>query len=182
MGVKKGYIKDNDTGTVMSFLFNPETHQEGRTVNYSEMSVPGGNYPYLQYTGGNSTEFSVSLYLWDYGYERTKKQRSSIKKEIRGLKKLNKSSSLNKKIASLEKKLTEVGVNQFDLWDKFICKNFLPPTKIKKGRFVPHTLTYCYGKIIHKCVLTSYDKVIQEMTGDGEVIESTLTLTLKIVG
>lgn len=66
MGVgalKKGYIKNKTTGEVKSFLFNPESISDSRTVNFSEISAPGSSYPVFQYVNTGARTMSLNLFL-----------------------------------------------------------------------------------------------------------------------
>ena len=61
----KGWIKNNVTGELKNFQFNPEKHSYGRGSSFSEVSSPGLPYPLTQWVKGNLREFSVELYLHD---------------------------------------------------------------------------------------------------------------------
>ena len=61
----KGWIKNNDTGELKEFQFNPEKHSYSRGGTFSEISSPGLCYPLTQWVKGNIREFPVSLYLFD---------------------------------------------------------------------------------------------------------------------
>ena len=61
----KGYIKNNSTGDIMSFMFNPSELEFSRSATYSEIASPGLSYPLTQYVRGNAIEFSVPLKVYD---------------------------------------------------------------------------------------------------------------------
>jgi hypothetical protein len=62
---KKGFIKNLETGEVKEFQFNPEFFNYGRSVSYNETSSPSSPYPLISYGNGNSSSFSVPLFLYD---------------------------------------------------------------------------------------------------------------------
>ena len=61
----KGYIKNNDTGVMKKFQFNPTTLSYSRGVSYSDISAPGMAYPDTQFIKGNARSFPVSLFFFD---------------------------------------------------------------------------------------------------------------------
>ena len=66
MGVgalKKGYLKNKTTGEVKSFLFNPESISDSRTVNFSEINAPGSSYPIFQYVNTGARTMTLDLFL-----------------------------------------------------------------------------------------------------------------------
>lgn len=66
--ITKGWVKNNDSGEIMSFQYNPTTLEHSRGASYSELSSPGTNYPDIQFVKGNSREFSVELFMNDNPY------------------------------------------------------------------------------------------------------------------
>ena len=64
----KGYIKNLDTGSVLTFQYNPETFEYSRGATYSEIIAPGMSYPDAQYVHGNARTFPVELFLFDKPY------------------------------------------------------------------------------------------------------------------
>lgn len=61
----KGWIKDNVTGEIMNFQFNPTNLQYPRSTNYANVTSPGMAYPGTQFVSGEIREFSVELYIYD---------------------------------------------------------------------------------------------------------------------
>lgn len=61
----KGWIKNQDTGAIMSFQYNPESFDHSRAATYVEIVAPGMQYPLTQFVRGNAREFSVELFLHD---------------------------------------------------------------------------------------------------------------------
>lgn len=61
--IKKGYIKNKDTGEVKSFLFNPESYADSRAVVFAEINCPGGSYPKFQYVNAGARTMTLDLYL-----------------------------------------------------------------------------------------------------------------------
>lgn len=61
----KGWIKNNTTGVLKSFQFNPSGLQYSRSASYVEVSAPGMSYPNTQYVKGDLREFSVELFMYD---------------------------------------------------------------------------------------------------------------------
>ena len=61
----KGYIKNNDTGTVKKFQFNPTSLSYSRSVSYADISAPGIAYPDTQFIKGNARSFPVTLFFFD---------------------------------------------------------------------------------------------------------------------
>lgn len=61
----KGWIKNNDSGELRSFQFNPTTLEHSRGSSYSELSAPGIAYPDLQFVKGEARSFPVELYMYD---------------------------------------------------------------------------------------------------------------------
>lgn len=61
----KGWIKDNVTGEIMNFQFNPTELNYPRTTKYADVSAPGMAYPGTQFVVGEAREFTVELYLYD---------------------------------------------------------------------------------------------------------------------
>lgn len=57
----KGYFKRVDTGSILTFQFNPSTITTKRGVSYSEMQGCGSAYPTYQYTGGEGETISFNL-------------------------------------------------------------------------------------------------------------------------
>lgn len=65
MSLKKGYIKDNETGIIKNFMYNPSEYQYRRTAAYTETSAPGSPYPILSFIRGEVTIIPVKLFLVD---------------------------------------------------------------------------------------------------------------------
>ena len=61
--VKKGYLKNKNTGEVKSFLYNPTGFTDDQAINFSEISSPGSSYPKFQYVNTGSRSFSLELFL-----------------------------------------------------------------------------------------------------------------------
>jgi len=61
----RGWIKNNSTGELKKFQFNPAEFQYSRGATYSEIIAPGQQYPITQFVAGKSREFPLTLYLYD---------------------------------------------------------------------------------------------------------------------
>ena len=61
----KGYIKNNDSGEMKKFQYNPENFQYSRGVHYSEVIAPGMSYPLTQFVKGKIRVFSLELFMYD---------------------------------------------------------------------------------------------------------------------
>lgn len=61
----KGWIKNNDSGRKMPFLYNPSDLEYSRSASYVDISAPGMSYPNTQYVKGDIRTFSVDLFLYD---------------------------------------------------------------------------------------------------------------------
>lgn len=61
----KGYLKNNNTGDKLSFMFNPSSLSFSQGATYSEITSPGMSYPLTQYVRGNSHAFELPLYVYD---------------------------------------------------------------------------------------------------------------------
>lgn len=61
----KGLIKNNTTGEVREFQFNPENFSYSRGVTYANLDAPGMEYPDTQFVKGNAREFQVTLFFFD---------------------------------------------------------------------------------------------------------------------
>ena len=61
--VEKGYLKNESTGGIKKFIYNPELVSEGRSVNFTTISAPGCSYPKFQYVNGGEKTISLSLFL-----------------------------------------------------------------------------------------------------------------------
>ena len=61
----KGWIKNNDTGVIKPFQFNPTTLEYSRGASYADISAPGMPYPDTQFIKGNARSFSVPLFFFD---------------------------------------------------------------------------------------------------------------------
>lgn len=64
----KGLIKNNRTGVVREFMFNPSEFQYSRGVTYATIDAPGIYYPDSQFVKGNIREFNISLFVYDKPY------------------------------------------------------------------------------------------------------------------
>ena len=64
----KGLIKNNRTGEVRRFQFNPSGLTYPRGVTYATVDAPGMAYPETQFVKGNAREFPVNLFFWDKPY------------------------------------------------------------------------------------------------------------------
>ena len=64
----KGYIKNNSTGKVKEFQFNPTTFSYSRGASYGDISAPGMPYPNTQFIKGNARSFPVTLFFFDNPY------------------------------------------------------------------------------------------------------------------
>lgn len=61
--VKKGYIKNKDTGKVKSFLYNPSDFSDSKSTTFGEISAPGSSYPRFQYINGGARTVSFDVYV-----------------------------------------------------------------------------------------------------------------------
>lgn len=66
--VNRGYIKNNDTGVITDFQYNPETLEYERGVTYNDIVAPGVCYPITQFGNGNIRSFTVPLFFYDKPY------------------------------------------------------------------------------------------------------------------
>jgi hypothetical protein len=64
----KGLVKNNRTGEVRRFQFNPSGLTYPRGVSYATIDAPGMAYPETQFVKGNVREFNVTLFFWDKPY------------------------------------------------------------------------------------------------------------------
>lgn len=64
----KGLIKNNTTGAIQRFQFNPSSITYPRSVSYATVDAPGMAYPDTQYVKGEAREFSVNLPFFDKPY------------------------------------------------------------------------------------------------------------------
>lgn len=74
----KGWIKDNVTGVVKPFQFNPTILEYNREVSYVDVDSPGINYPGTQFVKGNARIFTVELYMRDRPYTGKAKEWSTF--------------------------------------------------------------------------------------------------------
>lgn len=63
--VTKGWIKNNVTGSKMSFQYNPSNFVYSRGVTYTDISAPGMQYPNTQFVKGNARSFPITLFFYD---------------------------------------------------------------------------------------------------------------------
>ena len=61
----KGLIKNNTTGEVKKFQFNPPDHEYARGVTYATIDSPGMAYPDTQFVKGNIRTFDCTLFFFD---------------------------------------------------------------------------------------------------------------------
>lgn len=61
----KGWIKNNDSGELRSFQYNPTTLSHSRGTTYSELTAPGAAYPDVQFVRGEARTFPFELYMYD---------------------------------------------------------------------------------------------------------------------
>lgn len=66
--VNRGYLKNNENGTITPFQYNPENLQYSRSINYADIAAPCICYPLTQFTGGSVREFTVELFFYDRPY------------------------------------------------------------------------------------------------------------------
>lgn len=64
----KGLIKNNTTGAIQRFQFNPSEFEYSRGVTYATIDAPGMAYPDTQYVKGDIREFSVTVMYFDKPY------------------------------------------------------------------------------------------------------------------
>ena len=64
----KGYLKNDTSGEIKKFMFNPSSLEFTKSASYSEIASPGLNYPLTQYVRGNSFAFTLPLYIYDRAY------------------------------------------------------------------------------------------------------------------
>ncbi len=63
--VTRGYMKNNQTGVVTDFQYNPESFKYSRGATYGDIVAPGISYPITQFCNGNIRSFSVELFFCD---------------------------------------------------------------------------------------------------------------------
>lgn len=61
----KGWIKNNETGELKKFQFNPTDLSYSRKASYEDISAPGMAYPEAQFVKGEARIFSVNLFFYD---------------------------------------------------------------------------------------------------------------------
>lgn len=61
----KGWIKNNVSGVIKSFQFNPTGLSYSRSASYTDISAPGMAYPDTQFIKGEVRSFPVSLFFFD---------------------------------------------------------------------------------------------------------------------
>lgn len=61
----KGYIKNNVTGIVKKFQFNPTTLSYSRSASYADISAPGIAYPDTQFIKGEVRSFPITLFFFN---------------------------------------------------------------------------------------------------------------------
>lgn len=61
--VQKGYLKNETTGGIKKFIYNPNSISESRDTNFVTISAPGSSYPKFQYVNGGAKNISLSLFL-----------------------------------------------------------------------------------------------------------------------
>lgn len=61
----KGFIKNNSTGEIKRFQYNPTTLQYSRSATYTELAAPGMAYPNTQFVRGDQRSFPVELFFYD---------------------------------------------------------------------------------------------------------------------
>lgn len=64
----KGLIKNNTTGAVERFQFNPSEMTYPRSVSYATIDAPGMAYPDTQFVKGEAREFPVTVMYFDKPY------------------------------------------------------------------------------------------------------------------
>lgn len=63
--ITKGSITNRTTKAKLTFQNNPTVLQQGRTVKFNDLQTPIGNYPVVQYSGGQSTSFTLEVFVAD---------------------------------------------------------------------------------------------------------------------
>lgn len=61
----KGFIKNNTTGGVLSFQYNPDKFSYSRGVTYNEIGAPGSAYPIIAFVHGKVRTFDIELFIFD---------------------------------------------------------------------------------------------------------------------
>lgn len=61
----KGWMKNNVTGELVSFQYNPSTFEYSRGATYAEIASPGMSYPLTQFVRGNIRVFPLELFMYD---------------------------------------------------------------------------------------------------------------------
>lgn len=64
----KGLVKNNKTGGIHKFQFNPTGLTYPRGVTYATIDAPGMAYPDTQFVKGDIREFPVSIMFFDKPY------------------------------------------------------------------------------------------------------------------
>lgn len=82
--VKKATITNEATGEVITVLFNPNEYMMERSVNYSEVNVPGLDIPILQFINGTSDILIMNLFFDTYSSGGTADKAEAQKKDVSG--------------------------------------------------------------------------------------------------
>lgn len=64
----KGLVKNNTTGAIERFQFNPTEMAYPRSVSYAAIDAPGMAYPDTQFVKGEAREFTCNLMYFDKPY------------------------------------------------------------------------------------------------------------------
>lgn len=64
----KGLVKNNKTGVIERFQFNPTEISYSRSATYATIDAPGMSYPDTQFVKGDIREFSVKVMYFDKPY------------------------------------------------------------------------------------------------------------------
>lgn len=61
----KGWMRNNSTGELKPFQYNPTTLNYSRSATYTELASPGMAYPNTQFVRGDQRSFPVELFMYN---------------------------------------------------------------------------------------------------------------------
>ena len=60
---RQGALIDTETGFRVTFDFNPDTIEDSKSTNLTEVNIPGMSHPRLQFANGGSRTLNFTIYL-----------------------------------------------------------------------------------------------------------------------
>ena len=125
---------------MLRFPINPASLTYGRSASFSEITSPGANYPIVVYNKGDITDFSVEMFIVDFGG------------------------------------------TQISEAENFIKRCMPPETRNSATVYLPIVCTFAMGTFIRRCVITSYNIVINRYKPNTFTpVEAVFTLNFKVV-